>query len=217
MKITNSTNYNLTSFKATKVATTQNLLHGVTTEIELYKLGREDKRFLQEWLKKVDFKKLCPDLSKTMQERWQKVFNYCIAQAEDIDHTSYVAVSENKPCGILTYVDGVKYFLDGICAVPNEFGKKANLVGKTLFYQIFKDAQENEAKGIDLKAINDGPFDVVDKYEKLGFKQEYCPSDEYTKMHCNKHKIATQLRELPFEIDYIETEPEKVNLNYFLD
>ena len=105
MKITNSTNYNLTSFKATKVARTQNFLHGVTTEIELYKLGREDKRFLQEWLKKVDFKKLCPKLSKTMQERWQKVFNYCVNQAEDSIHTSYIAISENKPCGIITYIE----------------------------------------------------------------------------------------------------------------
>ena len=217
MKITNSTSYNLTSFKATKVATTQNFLRGVTTEIELYKLGREDKRFLQEWLKKVDFKKLCPNLSETLQKRWQKVFNYCISQAEDFDHTSYVAVSENKPCGILTFVEDATYFLDGICAVPNELGKKANLVGKTLFYQVFKDANKDDAKGIDLKAINDGPFDVVEKYEKLGFKREHCPTDEYTKMHCNKHKIATQLHELPFEIDYIEAEPEKVNLNYFLD
>ncbi len=217
MKITNSTNYNLTSFKATKVATTQNLIGEVTTEIELYKLGREDKRFLQEWLKKVDFKKLCPNLSEVLQKRWQKVFNYCISQAEDIDHTSYVAISENKPCGILTFVEDNTYFLDGICSVPNEFGKKVNLVGKTLFYQVFKDAKADDAKGIDLKAINDGPFDVVGKYEKLGFKREHCPNDEYTKMHCNKHKIATQLHELPYEIDYVESEPEKVNLNNFLD
>ena len=217
MKITNSTNYNLTNFKATRVATTQNFLRGVTTEIELYRLGKEDRRFLQEWLKRVDFKKLCPNLSKTLQERWQKVFNYCINQAEDINHTSYIAVSDEKPCGILTFVENMTYFLDGICAVPNKYGKKTNLVGKTLFYQIFKDAQESRAKGIDLKAINDGPFDVVEKYEALGFKKEYCPTDEYTKMHCNKHKIATQLHELPFDIDYTETEPEKVNLNSFLN
>lgn len=217
MKISNTTNYNLTSFKATKVATTKNLLHGVATEIELYKLGKEDKRFLQEWMKKVDFKKLCPNLPETLQARWQKVFNYCISQAEDIDHTSYVAISDNKPCGILTFIEDSTYYLDGICSVPNELGKKVNLVGKTLFYQIFKNAHEDNAKGIDLKAINDGPFDVVDKYEKLGFKREHCPTDEYTKMHCNKHRMAAELKEFPFEIDYEEVEPEKVNLNQFLD
>ena len=171
---------------------------------------------MQEWVKKVDFNKLCPQLTKVLQDRWQKVFKYCIAMAQDFDHTSYIAVSDNKPCGILTFVEDQNFLLDGICAVPNELGKKINLVGKTLFYQIFKDANDAEAKAIDLKAINDGPFDVVDKYEKLGFKREYGMDDEYTNMRCNKHKIATQLRELPFEIDYYETEPEKFNLNELL-
>lgn len=217
MKINNSTNYYNQSFKAVRVANTQNFLHGVGTDIELYKLGREDKRFLQEWLKKVDFKKLCPKLSQVLQERWQKVFAYCVAMAQDFDHTSYVAVSDNKPCGILTFIKDRSFYLDGICAVPTEVGQKVNLTGKTLFYQIFKDAQEDDAKEIVLKAINDGPFDVVDKYEKLGFKREYSADDEYTVMHCNKHKIATQLRELPFEIDYYEADTEKVNLNEFLD
>ena len=76
--------------------------------------------------------------------------------------------------------------------------------------------KENDIKTFYLE-VNENNSIAIKVYEKLGFKQEHCPNDEYTKMHCNKHRITATLKELPFEIDYTETEAEKVNLNIFLD
>ena len=174
----------------------------------------EDKKFLKE-LEKIDYKKLCSNLRPELQERWQKVFNYSLNSALDGDHTTYIAFESKTPCGILTFIEDSSFFLDAICAIPNKQGKKTNLVGKTLFYQIFKDANRENANSIELKAINDGPFNVIDKYSKLGFKTEQHATDEYTPMRCSKHTIKQQLKELPFEIDYEELKPERVNLiNY---
>jgi len=215
MKISSS-NYS-TQFKAHKVATTKNTIGKVVTNIDIYKLGREDASFLKKLADSIDFKKLFPKLNEYALDRWNNIFRYCISGALSNINTSYIAFSDNKPCGILTYYpDRNNLFLDGICSIPTQINQKVNLVGKTLFYQIFKDAQENNAKGIVLSAVNNGPFNVVNKYEELGFKKD--PTTyPYTKMFCNKHKIADQLKELPFSIQYKTTKDEKINLNNLMN
>lgn len=205
-------------FKATKIAHTRNNIGKITTSIEIYKLGREDHNFLNKLAKKINFNELFPKLDTYSIERWKHILEYCIKTALNPDNQTFLAVSDNKPCGILSYSnDRNSLYLDGICSIPIEKNKKVNFVGKTLFLQIFKDAKEKNCKSIILDAVNNGPFNVVKKYENLGFKKDRT-TFPYTKMVCNKHKIAEQLKELPFIIDYIpHKEEEIVNLNKILD
>lgn len=208
---------NYPSFKAVKIANTQNCVGKLRTNIEIYKLELEDRKFLQKLAEKTDYKKLCPKLSEVLQERWQKVFNYCIMKAFNLENTTYVAFHDNKPCGILTYCDdGSSLYLDGICRIPDKNEKKIPFVGQTLFLQIFKDAEKKQSKEIKLDAIQDGPFNVVEKYEALGFKKD--PTTfPYTEMVCKKYKIKEQLKELPFTISYKNASQERINLERTLD
>lgn len=216
MQVYNNTNYSL-NFKATKVATTYNYVRG-NTSIDVFRLSTEDKKFLDKLLEKISIKNLCPKLSESVQSRWQKVFDYCIQEAKENLSQSYIAITNGKPCGILTYRDdGMRNnFLSGVCSIPNPNGKKTPLAGHTLLYQIFKDSSEQSPqRGIVLEAIHNGPVDVVKKYEDIGFTQ-IAEIEDYTVMSCNKFKVTNELKNFEKQIEYESVEPEKVNLESLL-
>lgn len=217
MQVSIHNNYS-TSFKATKIATTKNFAHGKTF-IDIYKLSSEDKNFLEKLANKISIKDLCPTLSESVQARWQKVFNYCLQEAKETFSHSYIAISDNKPCGILTYLEkgNKNNFLSGVCAIPDVYGNKTPLTGVTLLYQMFKDCTiKNAEKGITLEAIHNGPVDVVKKYEKLGFTKN-SELKYYTVMSINKFKVQKALNNLQKQIEYIKDEQHSINLDLFLD
>lgn len=215
--ITYSQNYSqFQNFKATRVATTSNVLNNFQTEIKLFKIGKEDKTFLEKLKNKINYQELCTNLSVDLQKRWQKVFNYCISKATELGNTTYLAFHKDKPCGILTYgCDGNKILFDGVCSIP-QANKKVPFTGQTLIYQLFKDASDKKAKTIELKAVADGPFDVVSKYKDLGFKADPT-SGYYTNMRCNKYNIPEQLKRLQSEIVYQNCNHQKINLEPYID
>ena len=219
MQINKTTNYT-PNFRAIKVATTQNTVGKFVTKIDLYKLQKEDKKILESLKSKIDIKKLFPKLDTLALERWQHLFKYCInnfIDSFDDYNTTYLAVKDNKPCGILTYSDkGSEYYLDGICSIPTDTNKKENYVGQTLFLQFFRDLQKENIKKATLSAVNDGPFDVVTKYKKLGFVKDVT-TYPYSKMVCNKYKAKEQVKVLSDSIKYTEVTPQKVNLSDILD
>ena len=205
MKIDKINSLNNSNFKAIRVARTSNIVGNLTTQIDLYKIYKGDRPFLQKLAESVDYKKLAPYLIREMQLRWQKILNYCITRSFNESNSSYVSVSKDKVCGIMTYSkDNNIINLDCICAIPLSKTERVKQFKKTMFYQLFKDASDMDARGIHLDAVTDGPFELVSKYEELGFKEDKKPS-KYISMFCNKHKIAEQLRELPFDIEYNET------------
>ncbi len=217
MKIDKINSLNNPNFKAIRVARTSNIVGNLTTQIDLYKIYKGDRPFLQKLAESVDYKKLAPYLIREMQLRWQKILNYCITRSFNESNSSYVSVSKDKVCGIMTYSkDNNIINLDCICAIPLSKTERVKLFKKTMFYQLFKDASDMDARGIHLDAVTDGPFELVSKYEELGFKEDKKPS-KYISMFCNKHKIAEQLRELPFDIEYNETgEVKHTNLLKYL-
>lgn len=219
MEIKTQYNTYTTNFKAKLVASTQNYIRGTTTNIDIFKLSREDKHFLKLLQDKVSIKEFCPNLAKDIQERWQKVFNYCIEGARENYIDSYIAISEGRPCGIMTsFNESAKnYFLDGISSIPNKTGKKINLAGDTLLYQLFLNAKRNKGQNITLKAIHNGPKDVVKKYKSLGFT-EIDSDGHYTLMHCNKHKVMSQINKFSEQINYKEAKDDEFcDLEQFLD
>ena len=220
MKITSSnTSYN-SNFKAIKVARTTNKLGKTITNIDIYKITKEDFSFLENLKNKIKFKDFFQSLDEYSLERWQHIFEYCIRGALETplhDSCTYVAICQNKPCGIINYHDfETNLYLNGICSIPIEKNKKVPLCGQTLFLQFFKDAFNKKIKNASLSAVNNGPFNVVDKYEKLGFVKDPT-SYPYTKMVCNKYKIEESLKNLSKTINYKTSNQEKVNLQQFID
>ena len=202
---------NSPQFQAIKVAKTQNTIGKKVTNIDLYKIQKEDYDFLLNLKKQVDYKKFFPKLHSLAIDRWKHILDYCINCAVCPDHTTYVAISDGKPSGIISYTyDKSGIYLSGICSIPTEPEKKVHYGGQTLFLQLFKDALEDDVKNISLSAVNNGPFNVVNKYEKLGFTKDPT-SYPYTNMVCNKYKIKEKDKELSKIINYENCDSEKVN------
>ena len=199
--ISQNTNPN---FRAIKVAETYNTVRDITTKIDLYKIQPQDWPFLMRLQKLVDYKNLCTKFSKDLVARWQRIFNYCIDGALYNERVSYVAVSEGKVCGIMTYSGGSTMLWDGVCSIPIRENQKVPLVGTTLFYMAFRDAKAADVNKIDLKAVVDGPYDVASKYEKFGFKHMYTGDGQYDEMSCGRHNIKDQLHRLKHKIVYME-------------
>lgn len=203
-------------FKAIPIANTITDLGSRTSQLEIYQLNKKDKKFVETLAQKVQFKKLCPNLTDLLQQRWQNIFDYCIDHVLKFNSPSYIALHNGKPCGIMTYEqDGNSIYLNAISTIPDEKGKKVPLCGQNLFFQLFKDAKAMNAKSIILDAVQDGPYNVIKKYETLGFIKDPT-SMIYSAMVCNKYKINEQIERLAKIIDYSKTSIKEVNLEYTL-
>lgn len=210
-------NNNYLNFQAYKIANISTPIRSrAVSDMDIYLLDRSDRSFLNKLEERVNYRNLFPKLTDFLQRRWQKVFKYCIECAHDTDNRTYIAVHNDMPCSIMTYTPGSSFFLEGICSIPQEKNKKVPFAGMALLYQLFKDADEHYASGISLEAITNGPFDVVKKYESIGFTQEDAINSKI-KMNCRKYKIKEQLKEFPFLMDYKKLEPEKCSMEQFLD
>lgn len=212
-----STNNNSLNFQAYKVANIKaSAKNRLVSDFDIFQLERSDRVFLDKLQAKTKYKNLFPKLTDFLQRRWQKVFDYCIACAHDPDNRTYVAMQNGKPCSIMTYTPESPYFLEGICSIPNEPNKKVPFAGSALLYQLFKDAVENNASGISLEAVTNGPYDVISKYESVGFTQEK-DVDSRIKMNCRKYKVKEQLKEFQFQMEYTPLKSEHVSLEEYLD
>lgn len=206
-----------TSFQAYKVATARNYLNNKQTNIDIYKLTKKDKAFINKLENLVYIPDLNINISTLAKRRWQQVLNYGFLKARTHADT-YIALSDNKPCGILvSYKNKKELCLDCISKFPLDINKGINYIGKSLFYQAFKDAKENNCDTISLRAILGGPYNVVEKYKKLGFK-ETGSVNNYINMECNKYKIDESLKELSQEIEYEKCDDiENIDLNKVCD
>lgn len=207
---------NQTNFKAIKVATVQRCLKKQTAPIDIYKLTPKDNNFLDKLLNKINYKELFPNLTEYEQKVWQDIFRYCVFNAQNKHTSSYIAITENKPCGIICYAKDKITDLIGICAIPTQKCKKTPLIGKTLFYQLFQDTIKNKSKGIQLEAVNDSPINVIQKYMDLGFKKT-SSEGRYTKMEINQHRIKDSIAKLNKLINFSETKHIDTNLESTLD
>ena len=212
MKIFANNQIQTPQFKAVKVAQADTILKGSPAKIEVYRLTKSDNKFLHKFMSDTSFSELFPKLSTLLQERWQKIFNYCVTQAMEYSDNTYLTICNHKPCGIMTYYNnGNGLYLDGICSIPIEKNQKVPNIGKSLFCQLFRDAKQCRAKNITLSAVQDGPFDVVKKYENMGFKKDIT-TYPYTDMKCNKYSIAEQNVKLQKETHYTTCDEVVVNL-----
>lgn len=202
MHIQNGNNIN---FQANLVAKTANL--------NIYKLNcQNDINALKELYKKTDFKKLMPEISEKESARWREMFEYAIDNAQNSGNVTYVESFKNKICGIITYFPDSTTVIDCICTIPIEVGQKVKLAGKTLFYQVFKDFIDFNGKKIKLSAIVNGPYNTINKYKDLGFKETTDITYTYTDMIANKYMVKEVFDGLKNLIKYKQLPEEKVDL-----
>lgn len=187
-----------TNFNGIHVAKATNVVDGLKTTIDIYKMTPKDDRFLMQLRSSKKMIDLMPDNKITTQQynRWQFLFEYVISQSFHRGEQSYLAAVNKKPCGIISFKPTEnKFDLDCICTWPAEIGKKVKMAGQTLFKQMFEDFQNSPAKIINLTAITDGPYSTVSKYMKLGFKQTG-GEDGLVTMRTNREAVEKTLEKL---------------------
>ncbi len=189
------------------------LLTSKCANLNIYKIEDNfDLKFVKDLEGKINFESLMPGLSKSQYSRWHEMLEYAVYNASNPNNITYIATSNNKVCGIITYFPDKTTSLDCICTWPVEVGKKVKFGGKALFRQVFEDFFKQNGTRMKLEAITNGPFDTISKYEPLGF---HTTSDIYpTKvvMEANKYKIKESLDFLNGLLHYKKVPPKKVNL-----
>ncbi|MFI3299903.1 MAG: GNAT family N-acetyltransferase [Candidatus Gastranaerophilales bacterium] len=189
MQINNSST---TSFNAIPISTIK--ISKLGTDFKMYEATKADHAFLSELPERIQISELMPNLSKKDSDRWQEMLQLATDVAQEGENRTFIATSENKPCGILTFVRNNKVMeLDCICTWPLETGKKVKCAGQALFKKAFDFVQNQKMKKIELSAITDGPFDNVAKYKRLGFI-ETGGKDHKIHMETTSQRIKEQLK-----------------------
>lgn len=187
-----------TNFNGIHIAKSTNVVDGVKTTIDLYKMTPKDERFLIQLREKVNPQKLMPDknISKYQFGRWKFMVEYAITKGFCRGEESILAAVDKKPCGVISYKPkDTKFELDAICTWPVEVGKKVKMAGQTLFKQMFENFKKSDANIINLSAITDGPYSTVSKYMRLGFKQTG-GEDNIVTMRTNREAVEKTLDKL---------------------
>ena len=200
MQVSNSQNL---SFQARKIALTKNVFNGKITHIDLYELSSYDVDFLTKLKEKTNISTLMPNLTEADANSWQDVFNYTINAALDNSIKKYLAVTGNKPCGIMAVQKiGRRMNLLGVSSIPLDVNKKVNFAGSTLFCQLFQMAKTSKSKSLMLEAMKNSAFDLVSKYREKGFfiGEE---GERYISMHCPKRNVRAQLKKLQEATNYL--------------
>ena len=183
-------------------------------KIQICKLtSPQDIIFLKKFSERTDFKKLMPELSQRESNRWHQILKYAIGYAEYPLSTTYLTITDNKLCGIITCFQNKTTFINGICTIPTNIGQKVKFAGKTLFYQIFKDFIEHDGEQIELSAIVNGPYNVINKFKELGFKVTSDDIFNYVDMAVNKAAVITTMEKLKKIIQYKTLPNIEINLD----
>lgn len=178
--------------------------------------SNNDIKFLKEFSNRINFKELMPNLSTQKSKRWHEMLDYAISYAELPQNTTYLEILNNKICGIITCSQNQTTILDCICTIPIKIGEKVKLAGKTLFYQIFKDFIEYSGHKIKLSAIIDGPYNTINKYKELGFKETSNVTNTYTEMSANQYAIKEAFKKLKEIIPYKTMPKQKIDLKEYI-
>ena len=201
---------NTPNFKANLVAS--------SGKLKLYKLnGQADIKALKKLCAETDFSKLMPNQTKQQSERWHEMLEYAADNAQKNGNITYIESFQDKICGIITYNPAATSVIDCICTIPVKAGEKVKLAGKTLFYQVFKDFLEYNGSRINLSAITNGPFNTINKYKELGFKETRSSTPTYVEMTVNKYKVKDIFEMLKKLIPYKQEKPTSIDLMKELD
>ena len=210
--INNNYKYPYPNFKAHKIAHAKSSINGVTANFEIYRLQKRDRAFLRKLLETISIRTLMPNISSQAAETWQNILQNGIFNAMSPLNRSFLAISENKPCGIITYRKGQTTNLIDLCSIPIETNKKALLCGKTMILHFLQDIQKSHSKNIKLEAVKSSHGNPAALYESLGF-ETIDIGNRYIEMACSRDNINKQATKLKKNIQITKCKPEKTDLN----
>lgn len=172
MNIRNNQNNSQPSFNAIHIATAKNCIKNKNTTLKLFLIEESDKNYIENLNNKINLKKLMPEMPENFQEIWQKILKLATSDCLSKNKIGIIEFCNNKPCGLIAYTkNDKKYKVNTICTWPIEKNNKVPLAGQSLFKVMYNDFLKSNAFFIDLDAVTNGPFNVVSKYMKLGFKE----------------------------------------------
>ena len=225
--ITQNKKYQSPNFQGIHYATVKLKDIKNSSDIFIYKLERSDQNFLQKLLKKLNLNKLAPEIKDPEQQTsWKELIEKAIDTINYPKAKVYLAVSEKRPCGILSELN---YFDSGIntntkyinyfATWPDKPNHNVKCAGKSLLRTVFDNA-ENDGLGISLKTCPTGPKGNRDGgkfYEDFGFK--YVAPQISTKMLLPQNEVTPTILEKFFPIiDFEKTlDTQSIDLEKTLD
>lgn len=219
MKIS-QTNNNYTNFKAKLISKIESNVGNNCHKFELYNLDKSDKDFAKKMAKKIDLKRLYPNLeSYNGFQEWKNLINNA---TERIDNhfTSVLAVHNKRPCGIMIYQkdeDGL--YLNYLARWKTSPEEELPNVGKILMHHLFKVADKEQLYSITLRPAECKPRAKSCKqfYKDLGFKEQ--PNCEYKMENTSFFLKCAQLENF-FQYEEVKHSKNQkaqklFNLNYY--
>ena len=210
MEIRNNTqNLNFNARLISKAVT-----HVGKNEISLYKLGAEDKGFLDNFVSRANLKKLYPtDSSYDGFLEWNAIIKTSALKAGR--DNMIMATCDKRPCGFLIFKEKPhkKLHITKLVTWGVRKDVKPPHVGKILMHSVFSEAQKDQMKSIYFIPNPDISLGKSDYafYEKINFKASDSITDERYIFDCaNLGKSKAQL-EYFFDIKN-EREIKDVNL-----
>lgn len=205
MKITDN---NQTTFGAIHIANARNITKNIQTDLQIYKITKSDREFLDELRSTIKMEELMPNIPQYKLDVWQELFNIATYGVLDTNKTGLMITNNKKPCGLMAFSPS---HLDIICTWPVETGKKVPYAGTVLMKTMFEEFLKGKNNFLDLNAVTNGPFCNVAKFMRLGFWQR--GGENYiTAMRTSRAKIIETLKHLNEKITTREIESETVNL-----
>ena len=160
------------SFRGILITKTKNITNGLKTEIDIYRITAKDRPFLNNLVQIADPARLMPkDAQKPGFERWKEMLFYAAENAFSQEFRSYLAVFQNKPCGIINFKTVNKNtHIESICTWPVKINEKVKFAGKSLLNQALKFHETSGSEKITIDAITNGNPHLPEKYMELGFE-----------------------------------------------
>lgn len=170
MLIQNNSGQNFTAIHKFNIKNTTNLDKKINFKV--FEITPSDKSFLNSMYENIDLEKLTKGITQDKIEVWYTMIKEAIRLAQNSKNKSYLLAQKQKPCGIMTFTpEGKKYEILRVATWPIKKDEKTPLAGTALFKTTFEDfAAQSDTSKIELDAIKNGPYDVISKYLKLGFK-----------------------------------------------
>ncbi len=165
---------NNTSFKARHIANVIVPLKSGVEHLQLYSLDSSDKSFLKKMAKRINLRKMYPGLNDYDGFRnWKNLIVKAVSRLEAQE--TILAVSNNRPCGIMTYSEGQRgVFLSYLVKWRTKPNIDTPFVGKALIRNLFQTAKDNNSDCIKLTPVNCEPRgkNCRSFYYHLGFKEQ---------------------------------------------
>lgn len=188
------------SFKAREYANIKNIINGLSTNLKVYEIGYKDTGFLDLMVSKINL----PMLYGNKKEITPKQNHLCLASISNAimltgfnePQRSFILTKDAKPCGIMTYKNLKKCYLDYIVTWPPEKESTVKLAGKSLMKILYQDCIESNTSVIMLDLLDRMSQKLKGFYKSLNFIENVGPNSMGCDMYISRHNFVNKSAEL---------------------